>query len=336
MGNAERGGTMVRWRAVAALFVAVGLAPVGPAAAQDKVLRFATIQATSQPSFRGMQRMAELVEQRTKGALKLQLFADGQLGTEQESTEGVQFGTIDMYMGSSGAVGRFLPQLEAFASPYLWRDLDHMMKVVRGPIGEELNKEMIARTGIRLLDMGWFFGARHLGTNKFAARTPADLKGRKVRMQPTTIYIETMRAMGANVISMDFKEVYTGLQTGVIEGLDNPANVYAARAMWEVLTHLDLTRHILQNQVVVINEDVFQSLKPEWREVLLQAAREAGNYQTDLTVKNDEEAIAQMKAKGMTIVEPDIEAFKAATANVHKQFEKKWPPGFYERVRDTR
>lgn len=310
--------------------------PYGSAAAQEKVLKFATIQATGQPSYKGMEKMAELVAQRTNGALKLQLFADGQLGTEQESTEGVQFGTIDLYMGSSGAVGRFLPSLEAFAAPYLWRDVDHMMKVVRGPIGEEINKEMIAKTGIRLLDMGWFFGARHLATKGFEVKVPADLKGRKIRMQPTTIYIETMRAMGANVISMDFKEVYTGLQTGVIEGLDNPANVYSARAFWEVINNLNLTGHILQNQVVIINEQLFKSLKPEWQKVLVQAAIEAGDYQTELTLKNDAAAIDQLKQHNVKIVQPDTAAFRAATANVHKQFEGKWAKGFYERIRDTR
>jgi tripartite ATP-independent transporter DctP family solute receptor len=320
---------------IAALAAAFALL-AGPAAAQEKVLKFATIQATGQPSYKGMEKMAELVAQRTNGALKLQLFPDGQLGTEQESTEGVQFGSIDLYMGSSGAVGRFLPSLEAFAAPYLWRDVAHMMKVVRGPIGEDVNKEMIAKTGIRLLDMGWFFGARHVATKNFEVRAPADLKSRKIRMQPTTIYIETMRAMGANVISMDFKEVYTGLQTGVIEGLDNPANVYAARAFWEVINNLNLTGHILQNQVVIINERLFQGLKPEWQKVLVQAAIEAGDYQTDLTLKNDAAAIEQLRQHNVKIIEPDIAAFRAATANVHKQFESKWTKGFYERIRDTK
>jgi TRAP-type transport system periplasmic protein len=319
-----------------ALTLAAALALSGIAQAQEKVLKFATIQATGQPSYKGMEKMAELVAQRTNGALKLQLFADSQLGTEQESTEGVQFGTIDLYMGSAGAVGRFLPSLEAFAAPYLWRDVDHMMKVVRGPIGEEINKEMMAKTGIRLLDMGWFFGARHVATKNFEVKTPSDLKGRKIRMQPTTIYIETMRAMGANVISMDFKEVYTGLQTGVIEGLDNPANVYAARAFWEVINNLNLTSHILQNQVVIINERLFQSLKPEWQKVIVQAAIEAGDFQTDLTLKNDAAAIEQLKQHKVKIVEADVTAFRAATANVYKQFESKWAKGFYERIRDTK
>ena len=267
----------IRTFAMAALLAATWAAGIAPAQAQQpRVLKFASIQSAAQPSSKGMERMAQIVAERTNGALKLQLYPDGALGTEQESTEGVQFGTIDMYMGSSGAVGRFLPSLEAFSSPYIWRDVDHMMKVVRGPIGEELNQDMIAKTGIRVLDMGWFFGARHIATKDFAVSKPADLKGRKIRMQPTAIYVDAMTAMGANVIPMDFKEVYTGLQTGVISGLDNPANVYAARSMWEVINNVSLTGHILQNQVVIINEKLFQSFSPEWRKIIRRCRAGSG------------------------------------------------------------
>ena len=327
----------IRLFAVAALLAATCVAIVVPAEAQQpRVLKFASIQSAAQPSSKGMERMAQIVAERTNGALKLQLYPDGALGTEQESTEGVQFGTIDMYMGSSGAVGRFLPSLEAFSSPYIWRDVDHMMKVVRGPIGEELNQEMIAKTGIRVLDMGWFFGARHIATKDFAVTKPADLKGRKIRMQPTAIYVDAMTAMGANVIPMDFKEVYTGLQTGVISGLDNPANVYAARSMWEVINNISLTGHILQNQVVIINEKLFQSFSPEWRKVIADAAREAGDYQTDLTIKGDQAALDQLASHGVKVTKPDTAAFRAATADVHKKYESKWKPGLYGRIVNTR
>ncbi len=310
---------------------------VQPAVSQEsRILKFASIQATGQPSYKGMEKMAEIVAERTKGALKLQLFADSVLGTEQESIEGVQFGTIDLYMGSSGALGRFLPSLDAFSAPYIWRDADHMMKVVRGPIGEELNDDLISQTGIRILDMGWFFGARHVATKGFAVHGPDDLKGRKIRMQPTSIYVDTMAAMGANVIPMDFKEVYTSLQTGVINGLDNPANTYAARSMWEVVDNISLTSHIMQNQVVVIGEQLFQSLSPDFQKILLDAAREAGDYQSDLTIKGDQAALDEMAKHGVVITQPDLAAFKTATADVYKKYEKNWKPGLYQRIVDTK
>jgi TRAP-type C4-dicarboxylate transport system substrate-binding protein len=184
--------------------------------------------------------------------------------------------------------------------------------------------------------MGWFFGARHIATKNFAVTTPADLKGRKIRMQPTAIYVDAMAAMGANVIPMDFKEVYTALQTGILDGLDNPANVYAARSMWEVINNISLTGHILQNQVVIINEALFKGFSKEWQKILTDAAREAGDYQSDLTIKGDQAALDQLASHGVKVTKPDVEAFRTATANVYKKFESKWKPGLFDRIVNAR
>jgi tripartite ATP-independent transporter DctP family solute receptor len=306
------------------------------ATAQERTLRIATLQGGVQPSYKGLVRMSELAAQRSNGALKVQVFGDGQLGTEQESIEGVQLGTIDMFMGSSGSVGRFLPKLEAFAHPFLWRDTDHMLKVVRGPIGEELSEELRKKTGIRILDMGWIFGARHLTTKSTAVTKPADMARLKIRVQPTGIYLDTIRAMGGNPTPMDFKEVYTSLQTGVIDGQENPINVIATRQFWEVQGYLVLTGHILQNQAVIISDKSFASLKPEHQKILVQATRDAGDFQNQILGAAEKEQLELVRGKGMKVVQPDVEAFRKATADVHKKYEGAWGKGFFERLRDTR
>lgn len=315
---------------------ATAIAVATPTIAQEKTLRVATLQGAAQPSNKGLVRMAELVAQRSNGALKVQVYGDGQLGTEQESIEGVQIGTFDMFMGSAGSLGRFLPRVEAFAHPYVWRDEAHMLKVVRGPIGAELDAELRQKTGIRILDMGWIFGLRHITTKSVEVRRPADLARQKIRVQPTGIYLDTIRAMGANPTPMDFKEVYTSLQTGVIDGQENPLNVIATRAFYEVQGHLSLTGHIMQNQVVIINDRVFQSLRPEHQKILLDAAREAGDYQNRVLATDEQGQLALVKSKGMRVAEPDVAAFRAATANVYKKFESAWGAGFFERIRDAR
>lgn len=316
------------------LALAAGLATLlsGAAAQAETVLKLATLQGAAQPSYQGAVRLAELVEERSDGRLKVEVFGDGQLGTEQESIEGVQFGTIDMFMGSTGAVGRFLPKLEAFAAPYVWRDLDHMLAVVRGPIGEELSEELREATGIRILDMGWLFGRRHLTTADTEVRTPEDMADLKIRVQPTQIYLATIEGMGGNPTPMEFKEVYTGLQTGVIDGQENPINVIATRALYEVQDYLMRTGHITQNQAIIANEDVFQSLEPALQEILVQATRDAGDYQTQLLLDKEAEQFALVKENGMTIVDPDVEAFREATADVHEAFTDEWGEGFYDRI----
>ena len=320
--------------AVAALAAGCLLAAL-PAHAQ-RTLRVATLQGPAQPSHKGLVRMAELVAQRSNGTLTIKVFGDGQLGTEQESIEGVQLGTIDMFMGSAGSVGRFLPRLEAFAHPYVWRDNAHLLAVARGPIGDELSNELRQKAGIRILDQGWIFGQRHLTTKQTEVRKPGDMAKLKVRVQPTGVYLDTIRAMGGNPTPMDFKEVYTSLQTGVIDGQENPLNVIATRAFWEVQGYLVLTGHITQNQVVLISEKTYQSLTPDQQKLLIAAAREAGDYQNKVLSDDEAGQLALVKSKGMKVVEPDVAAFRAATADVYKKFEKAWGPGFFERIRDAK
>jgi tripartite ATP-independent transporter DctP family solute receptor len=318
---------------IGALLAAIALTAM-PASAQQ-TLRLATLQGEGQPSYAGAKKLVELANERSNGELQVEVLGDGQLGTEQESVEGVQFGTIDMFMGSTGSVGRFLPKLEAFAHPYIWRDVDHMLTVVRGEIGDELTEELVASTGIRILDMGWVFGRRHLTTGETEVITPADMAGLKIRVQPTEIYLATIEAMGGNPTPMDFKEVYTSLQTGVIDGQENPINVIATRALYEVQDYLMLTGHITQNQTVIVNDQVFQALSPELQEVLVSATRDAGDYQNDLLEQKEAEQLELIKGNGMQVVEPDVEAFREATANVHEKFDAVWGEGFFERVKNA-
>jgi TRAP-type transport system periplasmic protein len=303
-----------------------------PATAQQAVIKLGNVQATADIVQEGLKKFAELVNARTKGQVQVQIFPASQLGTEQELLEGVQLGTVHMFEGSTGSVGRFLPDLEAFAAPYVWRDVDHMMKVVRGPVGQSLAERLVKAKGMRVLDFGWLFGNRYLTTKSKAVYKPEDLKGMKIRVQPTAIYLETIKAMGANPTTMDFKEVYLGLQSGVIDGQENPPFVIYNNKLFEVQKFLMLTAHITQNQAIVINDKFFQGLSPDNRKILTEAAFEAGNYQNDLVLKSEKEGLNQLKDKGMTIVQPDVKAFREATKDVWKKVSEKWEPGLFEKI----
>jgi tripartite ATP-independent transporter DctP family solute receptor len=319
------------------LFVVVGLASPGPAPAQQPiVIKLGNVQAPADIVQTGLKKFADLVAERTKNQIQVQIFPASQLGTEQELLEGVQLGTVHMFEGSTGSVGRFLPDLEAFAAPYIWRDLDHMLKVVRGPIGQELAERLVKAKGMRVLDFGWLFGNRYLTTKSKAIYKPEDLKGMKIRVQPTAIYLETIKAMGANPTTMDFKEVYLGLQSGVIDGQENPPFVIYNNKFFEVQKFVMLTAHITQNQAVVINDKFYQGLSPEFRKILTEAAIEAGNFQNDLVLKSEQADLDRLKEKGMTIVQPDVKAFREATKDVWKKVSDKWEPRLYERIQEVK
>jgi tripartite ATP-independent transporter DctP family solute receptor len=304
-----------------------------PALAQQPiVIKLGNVQEVGQTVQIGLKKFADLVGERTKAQIQVQIFPASQLGTEQEILEGVQLGTVHMFEGSTGSVGRFLPDLEAFAAPYIWRDPDHMLKAVRGPVGQGLADRLVKAKRMRVLDFGWLFGNRYLTTKTKAIYKPEDLKGMKIRVQPTAIYLDTIRAMGANPTPMDWKEVYMGLQTGVIDGQENPPVVLYNAKLYEVQKFVMLTAHITQNQAIVINESFYQGLSPEFRKILTEAAYEAGTFQNDLVLKSEKEYLDKLKEKEMTIVQPDLKAFRDATKDVYKKFAEKWEPGLYEKI----
>jgi TRAP-type transport system periplasmic protein len=308
-----------------------------PAPAQQPiVIKLGNVQEVGQTVQVGLKKFADLVAERTKNQIQVQIFPASQLGTEQEILEGVQLGTVHMFEGSTGSVGRFLPELEAFAAPYVWRDVDHMIKTVRGPLGTGLADRLVKSKGMQILDLGWLFGNRYLTTKSKAVYKPEDLKGMKIRVQPTAIYLETIRAMGANPTPMDWKEVYMGLQTGVIDGQENPPVVLYNAKLYEVQKYVMLTGHIMQNQAVVINDKFYQGLSSEFRKVMREAAIEAANFQNDLVLKQEKEDLDRLKEKGMTIVQPDVKAFREATKDVYKKFAEKWEPRFYERIQEVK
>jgi tripartite ATP-independent transporter DctP family solute receptor len=326
---------VVLWGVLALLLI--GLAYSGPAGAQQPVvIKLGNVQEVGQTVQIGLKKFADLVAERTNNQIQVQIFPASQLGTEQEILEGVQLGTVHMFEGSTGSVGRFLPELEAFAAPYIWRDVDHMLKTVRGPIGASLADRLVKSKGMRILDLGWLFGYRYLTTKSKAINGPEDLKGMKIRVQPTAIYLETIRAMGANPTPMDWKEVYLGLQSGVIDGQENPPTVIYNAKLFEVQKYVMLTGHIMQNQAIVINDKFYQGLSPAFQKILLEAAIEAANFQNDMVLKQEKVDLDRLKEKGMTIVQPDVKAFREATKDVYKKFAEKWEPRFYERIQEVK
>jgi TRAP-type C4-dicarboxylate transport system substrate-binding protein len=186
----------------AALALTVGaLTELTPVQAQQPiVIKLGNVHEISEPIQTAHKRLAELVAKRTNNQIQIQLFPASQLGTEQELLEGVQMGSIHMSEDSAAAVGRFLPELEAFTVPYVWRDVDHMLKVARGPIGQELIERLVKDRGMRILDIGWLYGHRDLTTKDKPVYKPGDLKGVKIRTMPTAVTLETIRAMGASPV----------------------------------------------------------------------------------------------------------------------------------------
>ncbi len=325
-------------RTVSAIVPAIALAAgvAGGAFAQEITLRYGHMNAPN--SIAGMQAdwLAEAIAEETDGAIEVQVFPSSQLGKLQELAEGVSTGTIALSHNTAGAIGSLHPPFAAFDTPYLYRDVDHLMKVVdtESPVMQRLNDELIEAAGVRVL-YAFYFGARNLTADR-EVLTPDDLEGVKIRAIPFPIYTAAVEGLGAVPVPIDWSEVPTALATGVVSGQENPVNVAVAHKLHEVQSHMMETRHIIAAEVVLINEDTWQGLSDEHKAALQAAADEVRQKATEFVLNSEAEDTATLQELGMTIVGPedglDVEAFRASVdARIQAEFSDQYGE-FYSEV----
>ncbi len=301
------------------------------------VIKTAHLNTTDHPVHLRAVRFKELVEKATEGTVTVEIFPAGQMApNENEQVQGVRLGTLQMCELGAPGMGVFVPDYQAMAVPYIWRDMDHLRKVTRGEIGVALSRQAVEKLGVRALDAAGLYGDRHLTTKNKVIRVPDDLKGVKVRVPEAPMYLETIRSMGASTVAVATAEIYTALATGVADGQENPAVSILTWKLFEVQKHLMLTGHMTQNNVLIINENFWKGLEPGLQEILQKAAWDSGDYETEQALLKNRQALDELKTKGMEIHQVDLEAFKKATAVVAVKFADKWTPGLVEKIRAVR
>ena len=200
--------------------VAILAVTAGIQASAQTVLKATDTHPAGYPTVVAVENMGKKLEAQTNGRYKMQMFPGAVLGQEKETVEQTQIGALQINRISLGVIGPVVPDVDVFNMPFVFRDINHMRKVIDGPIGDELLAKVTASPA-RLVALGWMDGgARSLYTKKLV-KTPADLKGVKVRMMGNPLFVDTMNAMGGNGISMAYGEVFSALQTGVIDGAEN-------------------------------------------------------------------------------------------------------------------
>jgi tripartite ATP-independent transporter DctP family solute receptor len=316
----------------------LGAAPLlAGATFKPVVIKTAHLNTTDHPVHLRAVRFKELVEAATGGTVKVEIFPAGQMGpNENEQMQGVRLGTLQMCELGAPGMGVFVPDYQAMAVPYIWRDMEHLRKVTRGEIGAALSRQAIEKIGVRVLDGAGLYGDRHLTTKSKIIRTPDDLKGVKIRVPEAPMYLETIRSMGASTVAVATAEIYTALATGVADGQENPAVSILTWKLYEVQKYLMLTGHMTQNNVFVINENFWKSLEPGLQDIVQKAAWDSGDYETEQALQKNRQALDDLKAKGMEIHQVDLEAFKKVTSVVPLKFADKWTPGLVDKIRAVR
>jgi tripartite ATP-independent transporter DctP family solute receptor len=314
---------------------ALGGTIAGPALGQQKVVLKATdVHPLGYPTVEAVVRMGKKLEEATAGRLSIQMYPSMQLGGEKEMIEQAQVGALQIARVSVGTLGPVVDDLNVFNMPFIFRDEAHMRKVIDGPIGNELLEKISANPQTRLIALGWMdAGTRNVYSNKPVTK-PSDLKGMKVRMMGNPIFVETMNAMGGNGVAMGFNELYSALQTGVVDGAENNEPTVLAQNHYQVAKIYSLTGHLIIPEMFVFSKVSWDKLSKDDQALIRKFSREAQFEQRKLWDEKTAKATEELKAKGVQFVQADKQAFFKATQPVRDKYGQKYA-GLLKRILDT-
>src|ERR1700688_4533151 len=307
----------------AVLFAAV---PLAPAFAQAPiVIKFSHVVAQGTPKGKGAEYFKKLAEERTKGRVKVEVYANSTLYKDNEEVDALQLGAVQMLAPSLAKFGPLgVREFEVFDLPYLFEDYDDLHKVTRGPIGAALMKKLDAKGIVGLAY--WENGFMDMSANK-PLRKPEDFRGLKMRIQSSKVLDAQMRALGASPQVMAFSEVYQALQTGVVDGTENPPSNFYTQKMNEVQKYLTMTDHGVIEYAVIANKKFWDGLPADIRTTLEGAMKDASKYANEIAKEENDKALAAVKATGRTeilVLTPDARAaWKKALLTVHRDQESR-------------
>jgi len=282
----------------------------------------------------GARKYAELVAQRTGNKVKIDIYPATQLGSERDLVEGLQLGTVDFVVTSTGPLGGFVPKMFVVDLPFLFRDKDHAYKVLDGPTGKGLLDAFSAK-GIKGLAF-WENGFRQITNNVRPIEKPEDLKGIKIRTMENKIHLATFRAFGASPTPMAWGEVYTALQQKTIDAQENPIAIIYTAKIAEVQKYLALTGHFYSPSPILMSEKAFQSLPKDIQKIMLETALECATFERNLLRDDEAKQLAELKAKGMQVTTPDKKRFQDAATSVYKEFESQFGKDMIDKIINTK
>ena len=320
--------------AVIASVATTAALPWSPASAQTTMKMNISIAQNSHYGV-AIDAFAREVEKRTAGRYKVQNFYAGALGAERESIEGVQLGTLDLTMTSTGPVPNFVPEVAILDIPFLFRDYAHARGVLDGPIGKEMLKKFESKG---LVALAWGEnGFRHMTNNKRPVNGPDDLKGLKMRTMENPIHIQAYKQFGILPTPMAFTEVFTALQQGTVDGQENPLSVISAGKLGQVQKYITLTGHVYSPALILMNKGKFDALSAADKQAFLDAATEAVKANRARIDDDERKVIGELKGLGMTVVENvDKSKFQAALAPTFVEFGKRFGQDNIDKIRNAK
>src|SRR5712692_7970934 len=290
------------------------------------VLKASDVHPEGYPTVQAVENMGKKLEQATGGRIGIQMYASMQLGGEKEAIEQAQIGALQFARVSVGALGPVIDDLNVFNLPFLFRNTEHMEKVIDGPIGQALLDKVSNNPQVKLIGLCWMdAGARNVYDSKKPIRTIEDLKGQKVRVMGNPMFVDMMNALGGNGVAMGYDQVFSALQTGVVDGAENNPPSFVFDNHYQVAKYYALTEHLIVPEILVFSRKTWDTLSGEDREVLKKFGREAQAEERVLWNQYEKQALEKAKAAGIQIIEiADKKPFQDAVKPVWDKYGPKY------------
>ena len=301
----------------AGLFAALGMFASGAIFAADIVLKAGHSQNAGEPMDKALHMMREHVEAATGGKVTIEIFPSMQLGGEIEMIKQVLTGSLDITSPSNAPLTNFVPALKIFDMPFLFRDEAHMISVLRGPVLQDIN-EIVAKSGIRLLGV-YNVGVRHIMSNR-PVRTMDDLKGLKIRTMQSKYHMAAFNAFGANATPISYAELYSSLQTGVVDGAEAANTNYFEKKFYEVAPYWGQVGWTILTAPLIMSEKKFTSLSADVQQALLEGGNKAAVWEQDYYASVDQGRLDDVRNAGVSITKLDIAPFQKASEKVYAEF----------------
>lgn len=289
------------------------------APAQAAAMRGWNIHVEGYPNTVAMDKFAEIINEKSGGDISLQMFHGGVLGNQSDAIEQVRIGGLEVANFNLGPIGPIVPEANVVSLPFIFKDVDHMFRVLNGEAGDKINEGMKAKG---LVSLAWFnAGARSFYNGKRAVAAPADVEGMKVRVMNNDLYSGMISALGGNPSPIAFSEVYQSLKTGVVDGAENNWPSYESTGHFEVAGFYSLSQHLIIPECLCMNAAAFDALSADDQAMVKAAAAEAAELQNDLWNKREQASQEKVEAAGVKVNSiEDKSAFQAAMEPVYANY----------------
>ncbi|MBZ0148027.1 MAG: TRAP transporter substrate-binding protein [Pseudorhodoplanes sp.] len=319
-----------RWRTsksstVGVMLLGLALTPAAHAQVEMTVATYHPRTATA--DVEGMVHYKKLVEERSNGAIKVNVFFGGTLGGERELIEQIKLGTVHLCIGGWAAVGLYTKAITPWGVPYLFSSQEQIAAAVKGPFGEAIRKAY-ARNGIYWAGL-YFRGNRQLTTNR-NVRNPADLKGMRIRLPENPDWLQVWKAFDTLPVPIPSPEIFGSLQTGVVDAQENPISSNYNQKLWEVQKFMVMTNHIVDMNQYLMSASFLDRQTAANRAIMIKAAEDALAWSTKYAADQEAKLLQEMEAKGMIILRPDLKPFQETALKTIDYFKTRWEPWVFD------